>query len=353
MRQTLLALLVAALGTAANGDTIHVPADHPTIQAAIVAASAGDEVVVAPGTYNEAIDLLGKAITLRSSDGPLVTVLDGTGLKTSIIRCVSGEGPKTRIEGFTVTNGLVGSIFGNQSKYLVGGGLFASQSSPTIEDCRFVGNRSGFGGGAYLYQSQSTLRNCVFHDNIANTDGGGAQFFSGSVVVDSCVFTFNQAPQGNGGGAHFVLGTPTVLDSVFANNTGNVGGGFRFFTSGSEMVASGLTVTSNIANGIGGGFAVRTGYDSLLLSGSEVCANQPNAFYGQFTDLGGNAFCTGCPGDLNGNGIVDGADASIMLGYWGFSGVGIPIPADLNNDGTVDAADLATLLGAWGACTGR
>ena len=45
---------------------INVPADQPTIQAAINAAVSGvDEVVVAPGTYNEIINFIGKAITVH------------------------------------------------------------------------------------------------------------------------------------------------------------------------------------------------------------------------------------------------------------------------------------------------
>jgi hypothetical protein len=48
------------------------------------------------------------------------------------------------------------------------------------------------------------------------------------------------------------------------------------------------------------------------------------------------------PGDLNGDGIVDGADLGILLGAWGTSG-----PGDLNGDGVVDGADLGILLGAW------
>jgi len=49
-------------------------------------------------------------------------------------------------------------------------------------------------------------------------------------------------------------------------------------------------------------------------------------------------------GDLDGNGIVDGADLGILLAAWG------PCPgcdADLNGDGVVDGADIGILLQAW------
>ena len=52
-----------------------------------------------------------------------------------------------------------------------------------------------------------------------------------------------------------------------------------------------------------------------------------------------------CLGDLNGDGLVDGADLGVLLGAWGGTG-----PADLNGDGTIDGADLGALLGAWGPC---
>jgi len=52
-----------------------------------------------------------------------------------------------------------------------------------------------------------------------------------------------------------------------------------------------------------------------------------------------------CPGDLNGDGVVDGADLGLLLGQWGTDGL-----ADLNGDGVVDGADLGLLLGAWGPC---
>lgn len=55
-----------------------------------------------------------------------------------------------------------------------------------------------------------------------------------------------------------------------------------------------------------------------------------------------------CPGDLNDSGVVDGADLSILLGFWGPCG-GACL-GDLNGSGTVDGADLAVILGGWGQC---
>ena len=51
-------------------------------------------------------------------------------------------------------------------------------------------------------------------------------------------------------------------------------------------------------------------------------------------------------GDLNLNGIVDGQDLSILLGWWGISN---PMFGDLNQDGNVNGIDMGMLLGRFGA----
>ena len=53
----------------------------------------------------------------------------------------------------------------------------------------------------------------------------------------------------------------------------------------------------------------------------------------------------GSPADLNGDGVVNGADVGLLLSEWG-SCVGCP--GDLNGDGVVDGADFGLLLAAWG-----
>jgi hypothetical protein len=55
-----------------------------------------------------------------------------------------------------------------------------------------------------------------------------------------------------------------------------------------------------------------------------------------------------CPGDLNGDRIVDGVDLGLLFAAWGdCNGV---CPADFDGDGTVDGQDLGGLFVGWGVC---
>ena len=140
-------LLAAAVVHQANAVIINVPGDQPTIQAGIDAAMNGDEIVVAPGTYFESIDFLGKPITVRSTDptDPMVvvnTVIDGTG-NFHVVQCVSGEGPNTVLDGFTLTGGNANGDFPDDR----GGGMYNDGSSPTVINCSFNGNSAEYGGG--------------------------------------------------------------------------------------------------------------------------------------------------------------------------------------------------------------
>ena len=60
-----------------NAAEIRVPSDVPTIQGAIAAAVSGDVILVAPGTYAENINYLGKNIRIESEQGPDVTIISG------------------------------------------------------------------------------------------------------------------------------------------------------------------------------------------------------------------------------------------------------------------------------------
>jgi hypothetical protein len=97
-----LAALLLTMGGTVGAATINVPLDQPTIQAGINAAATGDVVMVAPGTYFENINFLGKAITVASSSGPALTTINGNAAGP-VATFASGETTSSILSGFTLT----------------------------------------------------------------------------------------------------------------------------------------------------------------------------------------------------------------------------------------------------------
>jgi pectin methylesterase-like acyl-CoA thioesterase len=103
--------LVAATGSARASATLRVPQDHPTIQAAIDAAAAGDTIVVAPGTYSENL-IIDKSVSLvaesfDSSDSRNNTsILDGG--RNTVVTIRSGVLPGPSFTGLVIRNGKDG-----------------------------------------------------------------------------------------------------------------------------------------------------------------------------------------------------------------------------------------------------
>jgi hypothetical protein len=121
-------LLVAWSLTPALATEYFVPDDPgcDTVQNCIGQASNTDIVTVKPGTYPENIDFLGKAITVRSQDGPEVTILDGA-QPGFVVTFENGEGNDSVLEGFTIRSAQV-----TPSDGVPGGGILCSGASPTI-----------------------------------------------------------------------------------------------------------------------------------------------------------------------------------------------------------------------------
>ncbi len=127
------------------GSVHKVPSNYPTIQAAIDDCNDGDTVLVAPGTYtgdgNRDIDFKGKAITVKSENGPETCIIDCNGTPDEYHRgfvFYYGEDANSVLQGFTVTNGY---IKGN------GGAILCQMSSPSILRCIISENTARSGGG--------------------------------------------------------------------------------------------------------------------------------------------------------------------------------------------------------------
>ena len=80
----------AAGDQGASGNTISVPDDQPTIQKAVDAAKPGDLIMVAAGTYKEAVDVETDRLTIRGADRN-TTILDGGFKLENGIRVLSAK----------------------------------------------------------------------------------------------------------------------------------------------------------------------------------------------------------------------------------------------------------------------
>ena len=245
--------LLAVGGRLASAAEIHVN-EGGSIQAAINDASAGDEIIVHPGTYYEAIDFLGKAIHLHSSDGQSVTTIDAAGFDTSAVTCASAEGPDTILEGFTITGGT-----GTEVEYeRYGGGMYNNTSSPTVTSCIFSLNSANHGGGMRNSSASPTVTNCVFMNNTASGgggsgDGGGMSNTSYSFPsITDCIFSGNTANDG-GGVYNFYWCYATVTNSLFSGNSADNNGGGMYLLFDSGATVTNCTFCGNHAENDGGG----------------------------------------------------------------------------------------------------
>jgi parallel beta-helix repeat protein len=276
--------------------TIHVPGDFNTIQEAIDAASDGDIVEVASGTYtgdgNRDIDFQGKAITVRSAAGAGSTTIDCGGHRGVYFH--SGEGPGSVLRGFTITGGLVqGSQipadnvrWSLSSTHPVGGGIFCEFSSPSIVDCVIeqcsaeVGGGIGCVGGTptivdcrikechaggqgsaqsggrgagigLIRGCDATIIDCTITQNVAFQDslGAGVYCWQSNARLVGCDVSFNRAPGSLKGGGFYCGGSDSGLvleNCVSSNNTADAGAGL--FSGSAEGSADDTTESVSVTN---------------------------------------------------------------------------------------------------------
>jgi parallel beta-helix repeat protein len=264
-----LIAVVCIMPKVANCRTITVQADgngdYPTIQDAIDDSNDGDIIICSSGTYtgpgNRDIDFLGKAITVRSENGPENCIIDCNGTTAKPHRGFyfhSGESPASTLSGFTIKRG---KIYGSNAK---GGGIYCTNSSPKIENCIIADNTArakvdthAYGGGIYIGANSSpVIENCVVSNNQViggkGEDGSssgysgrnayGAGIYCGhSGIIDKCRIYDNQATGGKGGSG-----------LMFGGTGGAAYGGGIYCQSDSTTISNCLISDNHAVGGTGG-----------------------------------------------------------------------------------------------------
>ena len=310
-----------------------------TIQIAIDAAAARDEIVVTNGLYRTGGRLgygsmsnrvaVSKALYVHSVNGPEVTVIQGyqvpgTTNGNGAVRCAYLTAGAT-LAGFTLTNGATRAA-GDLKQEQSGGGLWCLAIPPpqfclvsncvltgnsaanngggayygTLTNCTLTGNSAYNGGGAY----SATLNNCTLTTNTASSQGGGANLgkltgctlagnsasYTGggmfNATVTNCAFTGNSASSWGGGADNATL----VNCTVTGNSAPDGAGAFN-------CTLNNCTLTSNSAAHTGGGSYYGTLNNCVLTSNSAA-----NSAGGVFDGTLNNCTLTGNSASRQGGG---------------------------------------------------
>ena len=254
-------------------NTIRVPGDQSAIQAAINAAHNGDTVLVAPGTYAENTNFGGKAITVTSSGGPSVTIIDG-GAKGSVVTFNTGETASSVLNGFTIQNGRSTSD---------GGGIYINSTSPTITN-NIIQNNTSCGNGSGIaveFGSPRIQGNTIQYNTTSGCSGGsGAGIWIGgaaSAQIIGNVIANNSLGSGDGGGiALFAAGTPTIRNNIIKGNTATglspatQGGGIWIVNQSDALIVQNLIYNNTAGQGGGIYFGVPSGDRGPILVNNTI-----------------------------------------------------------------------------------
>ena len=257
--------------------TILVPSEEPTIQDAVDIAVSGDTVLVAPGTYVENVDLGLRAITLRSTDGAEVTIIDGSESGSVVFSSEEEFDPEELegdmvIDGFTIRNGDGSGAF-PQSPLPAdgcGGGIFYfGVFGLQVRNCIITGNQAIFGGGiAYFGASELIVDNCRIRANSADGCGGIGLFGIGlpggiSASITNCEIEGNVAVF-SGGGICGLGASLDVSNCAITSNSAAMGGGIVVLLAYLEM--TNCTLFGNVAFMSGGGIYCLPGFSTITNS---------------------------------------------------------------------------------------
>jgi len=300
-----------------------------TIGAAITAASAGDEIWVAEGIYNEHI-LVNKTLSIyggfEGDEANLTerdwnlhpTVIDGQDAvmnEGSVVKIPSGVS-SVRIDGFTITGGV--GTCDSGSRY--GGGIYCLGDNAVITNNIITDNHCedttqyacNVGGGIYCWGNTATISNNVVSYNTCRSNT--AQYASAICAGLECYASPSYNPSTVTGntivgneltgdapsycmvGGMRALGSVdvmynTVTDNVSLSIAGGIYANSGWMGAAGNVIVRGNIVKNNVAaTGGGGMMCYSVGAGSMLIASNVIQNNVCASGYGGgiFSDLYGS-----------------------------------------------------------------
>lgn len=261
---------------------------YSTVQAAVDAAQAGDEIHIAAGTYSGVnnqggkpqVVYIAKSLALRggyttanwTTPDPESNITEINAQTLGRVAYITGANTVVTFAGLRFTYGDANGLGGHAGTGGgdAGGNLYIDQATVTLNDCHITdgaGPSSGYGGGLYIHDGALTANRTLWHTNEA----------------------------GHGGAAHLYRATTNIADSVFQNNrtTTMNGEGPALAVVGGTFAFSGSTIEANTA-----------AQEAPSSGALEIHGSQ---FLIESSVISGTVFSSGVRLALNSNGILRGS----------------------------------------------
>jgi len=286
LKYLFVGFVVLAGGIVSTADAFFwfVPADFPTIQAAIDSSSVvnGDTITVAGNTttpivYSGAgffnVDFKGKNVTVQTAIMPWTCIIDCQSKGRAFI-FQSGEGKTglALLDGFIIVDGNAADLNWPQD--------------PNVD-------ASGYGGAIYIKNSRPNITNCLITDCTADA-GGGAIFcdVNANAYITFCDIGINKESYNAAGIGFYKYIDPCDANLLDVNDLHQLGGGIYCRQSSPEI--KNCNIVWNIAVGSGGGIACED--SSAIIRDCAIVENDCWVNDDRIDQHGGGIYIKNCKG---------------------------------------------------------